>query len=157
MAHTGLAVLAFQAGGYYYFNDTRYSAAVRKALDWIVEHQKDDGALVGSLPVAGPGGYHQYYMYEHGMATFALGDACAAALALHEPPAAALPAESSQGREVHRAEPAPRRRLALRRRALGQETMRYQRHVGHRLAGLGAGVGPGGRRAAERPLPGQRA
>ncbi len=86
MAHTGLAVLAFQAGGYYYFNDTPYSAAVRKALDWIVDHQKDDGALVGSLPVSGPGGYHQYYMYEHGMATFALGDACAAALALHEPP-----------------------------------------------------------------------
>ena len=51
-----------------------------------MDHQKDDGALVGSQPIAGPGGYHQYFMYEHGIATFALGDAVAAAVALHEPP-----------------------------------------------------------------------
>lgn len=44
MAHTGLAVLAFQAGGYYDFNDTAYSAVVRKALDWIANHQEADGA-----------------------------------------------------------------------------------------------------------------
>ncbi len=86
MAHTGLAVLAFQAGGHYYFNDTKYSAAVGKALDWIVDHQKDDGALVGSLPVAKRGAYHKNFMYEHGIAAFALGDACAAAIALHESP-----------------------------------------------------------------------
>ncbi len=86
MAHTGLAVLAFQAGGYYDFNDTAYSAVVRKALDWIANHQEADGALVGSLPINGPGGYHKNFMYEHGIAAFALGDAVAAALALHEPP-----------------------------------------------------------------------
>ena len=116
MAYTGLAVLAFQAGGHYYFNETDYSAAVRKALDWIVDHQKDDGALVGSLPSPAAADTIKNYMYEHGIAAFALGDAVAAAIALHEPPQPRYLQESPQGREVHRAEPAPRRRLALRRR-----------------------------------------
>jgi hypothetical protein len=88
MAQTGLAVLAFQAGGHYDFNGATYSAVVRKALDWIVDHQKADGALVGSLSLGGPGGYDQYFMYEHGIATFALGDAVAAAVAMHEAPQA---------------------------------------------------------------------
>ncbi len=81
MAHSGLALLAFQAGGHYYFNGAKYSELVRKGLDWIVDHQKNDGELVGS---AGPN--HHDHMYEHGIATFALGDACAAAAALQQPP-----------------------------------------------------------------------
>ena len=59
---------------------------MRKGLDWIVANQKKDGALVGSLPVGGRSNYHQNYMYEHGMAAFALGDACATALAAGEQP-----------------------------------------------------------------------
>jgi len=89
MALTGLALLAFQAGGHYYFNNTAYSETVRKGLDWIVARQKPDGALVGSKPKGGYPRYHKYHMYEHGIAAFALADACAAARALgrevHEP------------------------------------------------------------------------
>ena len=85
MGLSGLALLAFQAGGHYYFNDTRYSPVVRRGLDWMVEHQQPDGALVGSKRgkgFSGETGYHQHYMYEHGIAAFALTDACAAAAAL---------------------------------------------------------------------------
>jgi hypothetical protein len=86
MALSGLALLAFQAGGHYYFNETPYSETVRRGLDWIVARQKADGALVGSKPKGGyPFPYHKYYMYEHGIAAFALADACAAAVALGEP------------------------------------------------------------------------
>jgi hypothetical protein len=49
-----------------------------------VDRQREDGALVGSLSVGRRGKYHNYYMYEHGIATFALGDACAAAAELQE-------------------------------------------------------------------------
>jgi len=82
----GLALLAFQAGGHYYCNDRRYSPVVHRGLEWMVEHQQPDGALVGSKEAtkrfSGKSGYHQYYMYEHGIAAFALTDACAAAAAL---------------------------------------------------------------------------
>ena len=82
MAHSGLSLLAFQAGGHYYFNHQKYSAVVRRGLDWLVEHQAKDGALVGTLATPRRGVYmHNYYMYEHGIATFALADACAAAKA----------------------------------------------------------------------------
>ena len=70
MAHTGLALLAFQAGGHYYFNGQKYSEVVRRGLEWLVEHQQKDDGLYG-----------QFNMYEHGMATFALADACATAVA----------------------------------------------------------------------------
>ena len=86
MAHTGLALLAFQAGGHYYCNDQRYSDLVSKGLDWIVDHQQDDGALVGSQQPRGRRQYNNHYMYEHGIATFALGDACASVAGLHESP-----------------------------------------------------------------------
>ena len=43
MAHTGLAVLAFQAGGHYYFNHNVYSETVRRGLDWLVENEEPDG------------------------------------------------------------------------------------------------------------------
>jgi len=86
MAHTGLAILAFQAGGHYYFNDQVHSAAVRAGLDWMVEHQRPDGGLVGSAPPGGFEHFHKHYMYEHGIAAFALTEACAVAAAMGEPP-----------------------------------------------------------------------
>jgi len=88
MALTGLALLAFQAGGHYYFNDAKYSGVVRKGLDWMIEHQGTDGALVGSKSgrdIDGRTTHHKYHMYEHGIAAFALADAVAAAAALYQP------------------------------------------------------------------------
>jgi uncharacterized protein YfaP (DUF2135 family) len=86
MALSGLSLLAFQAGGHYYFNGTTYSDQVRKGLDWMVASQQSDGALVGSKsPRKRDSQYHQYHMYEHGIAAFALADACAAAAAMEEP------------------------------------------------------------------------
>lgn len=82
MAHTGLALLAFQAGGHYYFNNTPYSEVVRRGLDWMVAHQRPDGGLIGSKPKGRRANYHKHYMYEHGIAAFALADARAAATAL---------------------------------------------------------------------------
>ncbi len=87
-ALSGLALLAFQAGGHYYFNDSQYSETVRRGLDWMVENQQPDGALVGSKrgkKFSGEATYHQHHMYEHGIAAFALADACAAAAALYQP------------------------------------------------------------------------
>lgn len=95
VAHSGLAVLAFQAGGNYYFNHHLYSDVVRNGLDWLVEHQYATGALVTDVPNSNvktkkltvqeraQRRMHndQNYMYEHGIATFALADACAAAKA----------------------------------------------------------------------------
>jgi hypothetical protein len=75
MAHTGLALLAFQAGGHYHFNNNLYSNAVRKGLDWLVTHQRPDGGLIGSNSSGDR--FHQQFMYEHGIAAFALGEACA--------------------------------------------------------------------------------
>ncbi len=80
-AQTGLALLAFQAGGHYAFNDNTHSAAVRSGLDWLVGQQRRSGALVGNHPAGGNRQFHQYYMYEHGIAAFALGEACAVAKA----------------------------------------------------------------------------
>lgn len=78
MALTGLALLAFQAGGHYAFNGNNYSDAVRKGLDWMVAQQRPDGGLLRpGTPTAGT--FYQQYMYEHGMATFALAEACAVA------------------------------------------------------------------------------
>ena len=78
MAHTGLALLAFQAGGHYHFNGAAHSATVKQGLDWLVSHQRPDGALVDAHP---KDGHAQYFMYQHGIAAFALADACAAAVA----------------------------------------------------------------------------
>lgn len=76
LAETGLAVLAFQAGGHYAFNDQEYSRNVKDGLDWLVEHQQEDGRLFGP----------QHSWYEHGIATFALAEACAVALASDRSP-----------------------------------------------------------------------
>ena len=85
MAHTGLALLAFQAGGHYDFNDKVYSPAVRRGLDWMVTHQRPDGGLVGSAKAPKKKRFHRQYMYEHGIAAFALAEACAVAAAMGEP------------------------------------------------------------------------
>ncbi len=79
MAQTGLALLAFQAGGHYHFNGRKYSELVRRGLDWMVEHQRPDGALVSDRPKEMHSLYHRYYMYDHGIAAFALAEACAVA------------------------------------------------------------------------------
>ncbi|MFH1921034.1 MAG: prenyltransferase/squalene oxidase repeat-containing protein, partial [Planctomycetota bacterium] len=86
MAHTGLAVLAFQAGGHYYFNSNTYSDVVREGLDWMVEHQRPDGGLIGSAKPGGSVQFHKHFMYEHGIAAFALNEACAVATAMGKPP-----------------------------------------------------------------------
>jgi len=76
MAQTGLALLALQASGNYECNTEIYSEHVRRGLNWLVRHQKRDGALVG--PLSGqPGAYGHNFMYEHAIATFALAEACA--------------------------------------------------------------------------------
>jgi hypothetical protein len=80
VAETGLAILAFQAGGNYYFNCERYSAQVTRGLDWLVKRQESGGSLAG----------HPFRQleawYEHGIATFALAEACAVARANDEEP-----------------------------------------------------------------------
>jgi uncharacterized protein YfaP (DUF2135 family) len=78
-AHTGLALLAFQAGGHFHFNNARYSQSVRRGLDWLVSRQANDGAIVDQHP-RDVGFVAKNHMYEHGIATFALADACAAAV-----------------------------------------------------------------------------
>ncbi len=77
-ATTGLAVLAFQAGGNYFFNEHKYSENVRLGLDWLVENQDKNGAIVTPMS-DGSTVYHEKFMYEHGIATFALAEACALA------------------------------------------------------------------------------
>ena len=75
MAHTGLAVLAMQGAGHFYFNGQQYSGNVGLGLRWMVENQRDDGALIGSMNQTDV--FFPDYMYEHGIATFALAEACA--------------------------------------------------------------------------------
>jgi hypothetical protein len=76
MSQTGLALLALQAAGNYESNKEKYSNEVRRGLDWLVEHQRPDGALVGPLSFQADE-FHRTYMYEHAMAAFALAEACA--------------------------------------------------------------------------------
>lgn len=77
-AQTGLAVLAFQAAGHYEFNKREYSQNVRDGLDWLVKQQRPDGGVYAQEG--------RTYMYEHGMATFALAESCAVARAAKRPP-----------------------------------------------------------------------
>jgi len=48
VAQSGLALLAFQAGGHYAHNNREHSQVVARGLDWLVAHQADDGAMVTS-------------------------------------------------------------------------------------------------------------
>lgn len=86
MALTGLSVLAFQAGGYYADNNREYSENVRRGLEWMVANQGPEGQLVGSMRPMLDQKYHKNYMYEHGIAAFALCEANAVAVASHEAP-----------------------------------------------------------------------
>ena len=81
VALTGLAVLAFQAGGHYDFNNREYSQCVRHGLDWLVAHQRSDGCFLDP-----DHGTRSCNMYEHGIAAFALADACEMSLSLHQEP-----------------------------------------------------------------------
>ena len=91
-ALTGLAVLAFQAGGHYDFNEHQYSENVARGLHCLADQQGFNGELVGSLNDVseGPGQtatrFDRCYMYEHSIATFALAEACAVAKAAHRQP-----------------------------------------------------------------------
>lgn len=94
-ALTGLAVLAFQAGGHYYFNKHPYSDNVARGLAWMAKRQGPNGEIVGPLSHIGtkpgePAHYEMRYMYEHAIATFALAEACALAKAADEKPDATL-------------------------------------------------------------------
>lgn len=86
MALTGLSLLAFQAGGHYADNHRRYSRNVRQGLEWMVAQQRRDGGLIGSMPAKGYPRFHKNYMYEHGIAAFALCEANAIALATGRTP-----------------------------------------------------------------------
>ncbi|HEX5442685.1 MAG TPA: hypothetical protein VFW87_02600 [Pirellulales bacterium] len=85
-AHTGMALLAFQAAGHYSFNGQKYSGQVKKGLDYFFRTQSIEGSIVGSqvpTPEQADAGiqFQQYFMYEHALATFALCEACAVAIA----------------------------------------------------------------------------
>ncbi len=77
VAQAGLATLAFQAGGQYGSNAKVHSEVVRHGLDWLVTQQGENGALY----TRGLGENHHDHMYEHGIAAWALCDACAVATA----------------------------------------------------------------------------
>jgi hypothetical protein len=82
VALTGLAVLAFQAGGHYDFDNNPYSECVRQGLNWLLKHQREDGCFLDREHGTG-----ECNMYEHGIAAFALADACEMAASLDREPA----------------------------------------------------------------------
>ena len=108
VALTGLAVLAFQAGGHYDFNASEYSGCVRQGLDWLLAHQRPDGAFFDTE-------HNQGFcnMYEHGIAAFALADACEMAVSAGRRAGRPLLPGGAEGGAVHPLRPAQRRRLAL--------------------------------------------
>ncbi|MDO4574304.1 MAG: carboxypeptidase regulatory-like domain-containing protein [Planctomycetia bacterium] len=86
MASTGLAVLAFQAGGHFCNNHHKYSENVKNGLEWMVRNQLPNGLLLTPGMKKYPGSeYHEKFMYEHGIASFALAEACAVAKATGQP------------------------------------------------------------------------
>jgi hypothetical protein len=89
VAQTALAVLALQAAGHYDFNQNEHSARVRAGLDWLVAHQRADGAILDTAFGTSINASHvanDVNMYEHGMAAFALADACEMATSLDQEP-----------------------------------------------------------------------
>ncbi len=67
-AATGLALLPLLGAGYIHTVKSRHQEAVRRGLDWLVEHQLADGNLF-----IGPPG--MAFMYSHAIATMALCEA----------------------------------------------------------------------------------
>jgi len=122
-AQTGLAVLAFQAGGHYAFNEHEFSAHVRRGLDWLAKRQNRKGSLYSA--VGNP------FMYEHGIAAFALAEACALAHAEKREPDPRHHASREKGGGVNRSPATPGRRLALH-----GKPPRTKRHLGLWLAVL---------------------
>jgi len=66
-AATGLALLSFLGAGYTHQSE-KHRAVVRRGLDWLIEHQKQDGDLF-------TGGTRYAWLYSHGIATIALCEA----------------------------------------------------------------------------------
>jgi hypothetical protein len=67
-AGTGAALLCFYGWGLSHTADGKYQANIKKALDWLVAQQAEDGELSGGVNGAGR-------MYCHGIATIALCEA----------------------------------------------------------------------------------
>jgi hypothetical protein len=81
-AATGLALLPLLGAGYIHTVKGKHQEAVRRGLDWLVEHQQPDGDLF-----TGPPG--SAYMYSHAIATMAICEA----LGLSGDPALQRPAK----------------------------------------------------------------
>jgi hypothetical protein len=64
-AATGLALLPLLGAGYVHTVKSKHQEAVRRGLEWLVEHQQPDGDLF-----VGPQG--SAYMYSHAIATMAI-------------------------------------------------------------------------------------
>lgn len=90
IAQTGLSLLAFHAAGHYPNTHSQYADTVARGLKWLIEQQNEDGMLATTDVVKRyrkkKSDVPTTYMYEHGMAAFALADACAAAYASGKPP-----------------------------------------------------------------------
>ncbi len=74
VGQTGLALLAFQGAGHFWFNETEYSSQVKRGIEWLIAQQRQDGAISVGNPAA-----QGHFMYDHSIATFALAEACATA------------------------------------------------------------------------------
>jgi hypothetical protein len=70
-AATGLAILAFQGAGYHHL-DYRYADRLKRAIDWMVSHQKPDGDLYVS---ADSRSNENCRLYSHAIAALALCEA----------------------------------------------------------------------------------
>ena len=74
IATTGLALLAFQGGGHFWFNEAAYSTQVKRGLNWLISKQLNNGRFSSNNDQM-----NSQFMYEHAIATFALAEACALA------------------------------------------------------------------------------
>lgn len=70
-AATGLALLSFLGAGYHHQSD-RYSETVRRGIEWLVEHQKNDGDLYVPQDRLSN---RSAWLYSHGIAAIALCEA----------------------------------------------------------------------------------
>ncbi len=70
-AATGLALLAFQGYGYTH-RDNEYASVVKRGIDYLVEHQKDNGDLF--IPLDDESN-RSVWLYSHGIAALAMCEA----------------------------------------------------------------------------------